>query len=215
MAAPTDISSTFAKGLVVLKCFDGDSTHLTVPEIARRTGLDRAVTRRLVLTLVHLGYVAQEDRAFSLTPRILVLAGGFLQGRRFGKLIQPILAAYSAQAGLPFSLAMQDESQAVYVAHAGDQDEPRLGFTVGSRVPMDTTAIGRALLETDSAGELLETDGTFEPGIIGIACAVVRDGEIVAAIGTSAPRKLMQDPLRRAHVVPSLQNCAQALSELF
>ena len=54
------------------------------------TGLDRAVARRLVLTLVHLGYVSQEERVFFLTPKILVLAGGFLQGM-FAEMINPKL----------------------------------------------------------------------------------------------------------------------------
>ena len=66
-----DVSLTFIKGMAVLKAFDAANTHLTLPQIARITGIDRAITRRLVLTLVQLGYVQQKERVFSLTPRIL------------------------------------------------------------------------------------------------------------------------------------------------
>ena len=142
-----DISLTFVKGMSVLKAFDTSSTHMTLAQIARATGLDQAATRRLILTLVQLGYVKQEDRVFSLTPRILVLAGGFLQGRRFGKTIEPVMRSFSGQISRAISMAMIDGYQAVYVAHAGARaDAVSLGFTVGSRLPLLSSAIGRALV---------------------------------------------------------------------
>lgn len=144
-----DISLTFVKGMNVLKAFDTSSTHLTLPQIARTTGLDRATTRRLVLTLVHLGYVKQDDRVFSLTPRILVLASGFLQARQFGKTIDPVLRSFSQQISDGISMAMIDGLEAVYVAHARADARPAsIGFTVGSRVPLLHTAIGRALVSS-------------------------------------------------------------------
>lgn len=102
-----DISLTFVKGMSVLKAFDTSSTHMTLSQIARATGLNRAATRRLILTLVQLGYVKQEDRVFSLTPRILVLAGGFLQGRRFGKTIEPVMRSFSDQISKAISMAIR------------------------------------------------------------------------------------------------------------
>jgi IclR family pca regulon transcriptional regulator len=142
-----DVSLTFVKGMSVLKAFDTGSTHLTLPQIARYTDLDRATARRLVLTLVRLGYVKQEERVFSLTPRILVLASGFLQARHFGKTIEPVLRSFSNQISESISMAMIDGYQAVYVAHAGaDSRAVSIGFTVGSRAPLLQTAIGRALV---------------------------------------------------------------------
>ncbi len=145
--ATRDVSLTFIKGMAVLKAFDAANTHLTLPQIARTTGLDRAITRRLVLTLVQLGYVQQKERVFSLTPRILVLAGGFLQGRQFGKSIEPVLRAFAHRVGESISMAMIDGHEAVYVAHAAsDKGVVSIGLTVGSRVPLLSTAIGRALV---------------------------------------------------------------------
>jgi len=147
-----EISSTFAKGLEVLRAFEAEATHLTIGEISGKTGLDRSVVRRLVMTLVHLGYVCQRDSRFSLTPRVLMLAGGFLQSRRFGKTVQPMLDGFAAQAGEALSVAMREEAEVVYVAHSqGSSSPPRIGFTVGSRVPLLTTAVGRALLALEPA----------------------------------------------------------------
>ncbi len=142
-----DISLTFAKGMGVLKAFDAAHTHLSIADIVGITGYDRASVRRLVLTLVSLGYVRQEGRVFSLTPHVLILAGGFLQGRGFGKTIHPVLKTCSREIGEAISLAMIDGGDAVYVAHAGVEEYMvSLGFTIGSRIPLVQTAIGRALL---------------------------------------------------------------------
>jgi IclR family pca regulon transcriptional regulator len=142
-----EISLTFAKGLEVLAAFDAEDREMTISAIARKTNLNRTVTRRLVLTLEHLNYVECHNRVYRLTPRILRLAGGFLQGRDIGKYVTPILATFSQRLRESVSFAMLDGGEAVYVAHSpGDPTMITLGFTVGSRLPLHATAIGRALL---------------------------------------------------------------------
>ncbi|MCB1340349.1 MAG: helix-turn-helix domain-containing protein, partial [Pseudooceanicola sp.] len=84
-------AATFAKGMAVLAAFDGSAAALTLAEIARATGQDRATARRGALTLVGLGYLAQTGRAFALTPKVLGLAAGYLRANHFGRLVQPVL----------------------------------------------------------------------------------------------------------------------------
>ncbi|HPE59470.1 MAG TPA: IclR family transcriptional regulator C-terminal domain-containing protein [Thiolinea sp.] len=142
-----DISSTFIKGLAVLSAFDAQDPEMTIPMIARKTALNRTVARRLVLTLEYLGYLEQTSRIYRLTPRVLSLASGFLQGRDLGKHVTPILKSYSDQIRESVSFAMLDGDQAIYVAHSpGDPTLITQGFTVGTRLPLLATAIGRALL---------------------------------------------------------------------
>lgn len=152
------ISSTFVKGLAVLKAFDDTHTRLTLAEIAQTTGLDRASVRRLTLTLVHLGYAEKEGRHFSLSPRVLILAGSFLRGNQFGTFVQPLLNRYAGRIGSSVSLAILDNDVAVYVAQSVVQDdEISFGFTVGSRLPLLHTAIGRMLLAYGEADWVEET----------------------------------------------------------
>lgn len=142
-----DLSLTFIKGLAVLKAFDAEHTHLSFSDIARLCDIDRAAARRLTLTLEYLGYVRRQGRAFVLTPKILILAGGFLQSHQYGKLVQPILETRSRAIDAPISLAVIDEQSAVYVAQATvDPTRVSFGFTVGSRLPLLQSAIGRALV---------------------------------------------------------------------
>ena len=52
-----DFVQSLARGLVVIRSFDADHRQQTLSEVARRTGLNRATVRRLLLTLADLGYV--------------------------------------------------------------------------------------------------------------------------------------------------------------
>jgi IclR family transcriptional regulator, pca regulon regulatory protein len=160
METDRDISLTFLKGMAVLKAFNEDQTHMTIADIARATDLDPATARRLVLTLVRLGYVRKDSRTFSLTPRILVLAGGFLRANQFGKFIQPLLNNCASETGLAVSLSMVDDVDALLVAQSTLRStQITFGFTVGSRLPLMHTAIGRMLLAfgpEDWAAENLE-----------------------------------------------------------
>ncbi|WP_417599494.1 IclR family transcriptional regulator [Pararhodobacter oceanensis] len=156
-----DISLTFMKGMTVLRAFDDTHSHLSLAEIARLTGFERAAVRRLVLTLVHLGYVHKDDNRYSLTPRVLVLGSGFLRGNQFGRRVQPLIELCAREVGYSVSLAMRDGPSAVYVAQSSQQNARyTFGFTIGSRLPLLSTAIGRMLLawgDETWAQEMLET----------------------------------------------------------
>lgn len=150
-------ASTFAKGLRVLACFESGSRHLTMAEVARRTGFDRATTRRLCLTLEDSGYLFKEDRVFRLSPKILAIAGGFLTSNDFGRSVQPVLNQFAEEFEGEIALAMREGDRAVYVARSARASaRVSFGFSVGSTLPLLPTAIGRMLLAR-SSGEALHT----------------------------------------------------------
>lgn len=142
-----EISLTFGKGLSVILAFEGRSRQLSIPEIAAKVGLNRAVTRRLVRTLEQLGFVVADHGRYELTPRVLRLAQGFMEGRFIPQVVQPVLRNVSHEIEESISFAMLDGDEAIYVAHAFVPSRFTLNMvTVGSRVPLAPTAIGRAML---------------------------------------------------------------------
>lgn len=62
---------------------------LGLSDVARITGLSRAAARRLLLTLVTLGYVHHVDGRFSLRPRVLELGYAYLSGLSLPEVAQP------------------------------------------------------------------------------------------------------------------------------
>ncbi len=73
-----DFIQSLQRGLLVINSFSRDHPSQTLSEVAERTGLTRATSRRILLTLTELGYVDQKGRAFALTPRVLDLGYSFL-----------------------------------------------------------------------------------------------------------------------------------------
>src|SRR5438094_335833 len=73
-----DYIQSLDRGLQVLRAFNRERPRCTLSEIATQIGLSRAVARRSLLTLQHLGYVAVQGRQFFLTPRVLELGRSYL-----------------------------------------------------------------------------------------------------------------------------------------
>lgn len=140
-------ASTFGKGLKVLSCFETGRRDLTMAEISRLTGFDRATARRLCLTLEDTGYLQKDDRVFRLTPKILAVAGGYLTSNDFGRAVQPILDQFSEELNGEIALAMRDDDRAIYVARSANSSaRVSFGFSVGSTLPLLPTAVGQMLL---------------------------------------------------------------------
>jgi len=142
-----EVSLTGGAGLSVLLAYEGRNGALTSSEIASKVSLNRAVTRRLVRPVDQLGSVSHDRGRYQLTPRVLRLTRGFMEARSIPQVIQPVLRAASHEIGESVSFAMLDGDEAVYVAHAFVPSRFTLNMvTVGSRVPLAPTAIGRAIL---------------------------------------------------------------------
>jgi IclR family pca regulon transcriptional regulator len=140
-------ASTFAKGLAVLDCFADGRTDLTMAEIARITGFDRATARRLCLTLESSGYLSKRDKFLNLTPKVVAVAGGYLTAQGIGRSVQPVLNQFAEELDGEIALAVRDGTRAIYIARSAVASARRsFGFSIGSTLPLLPTAVGRMLL---------------------------------------------------------------------
>ena len=139
--------TAFARGLAVIEAFGPDNRTMTVADVATATGLDRAVARRLLLTLVELGFAHAHGRRFELSSRVLRLAYSFLASAGLGASLQPFLDELARTIGETVSLSVLDEAEVVFVARS-DIPGRRLAFVVntGMRLPAFFAASGRVLL---------------------------------------------------------------------
>jgi IclR family transcriptional regulator, pca regulon regulatory protein len=146
MASRTFVSA-FARGLAAIEAFGPENRTMTVADMAENLGVDRAVARRLLLTLVQLGYAHVHNRRFELTTKVLRLANSFLASAGLGTSLQPILDGAARRIGETVSLSVLDETDVVFVARS-DVPGRRLSYvvTAGMRLPAFTAASGRVLL---------------------------------------------------------------------
>ena len=145
---------TLAKGLTVMRAFNGERTTMTLSETAAVTDLSRATARRILRTLTALGYVAQDGRQFSLTPRVLELGFGYLSSQSWIDQALPLLKELSASVQESCSAAILQGSDIVYVARIPTTRIMSAALTVGSRLPAFHTSLGRAQLGFVEDGEL-------------------------------------------------------------
>ena len=147
--------SGFARGLRAIEAFGPGHAAMTVADVARRTGLDRAVTRRLLLTLVELGFAKLNGKRFELTPQVLRLGYSYLASAGLGGILKPQLDALSAEIGETISVAVRDGSEVVFVARS-ERPGRRMAYvvTMGMRLPALSSAAGRVLLAQLPDGEL-------------------------------------------------------------
>lgn len=140
--------TALARGLAVLRCFQPHDRWLAHQEIARRSGLPQATVSRLTFTLTSLGYLRHRSPRgeYALAPGVLALGFAMLQNFDVGRIARPHMQALADHAQAAVSLGVRHELSMVYVAHCRSSARLVLGLDVGARLPLASTAMGRALL---------------------------------------------------------------------
>jgi len=124
--------------LQIITTFGPSARALTLSEVARRVDLPRATARRSLLTLAQMGYVQEESRLFSLTPRVLELAAAYLSASPSAVILQPCCERLAAEYGETFSVAA--------IAYATPRRMYMDAPGIGLRLPAFCSAVGRVLL---------------------------------------------------------------------
>lgn len=145
---------SLARGLNVIRAFDADHPEMTLSEIARRTALTRATSRRFLLTLVELGYVKTDGRLFSLTAKILELGFSYLSSLSLPEIAQPHLEQLAASIHESTSASVLDGTDIVYVARVPTRRIMSVRINLGTRFPAYATSMGRVLLGGLTPAEL-------------------------------------------------------------
>lgn len=137
---------SFARGLSVIQSFSEEQPEQTLADVATNTGLSRATVRRLLYTLVALGYVENDERFFRLTPKILQLGFSYLATVPFLKLAEPIVNRLVRDLQESSSIAMLDGGEIVYLLRVPTQKILTINLSIGSRLAAPCTALGKVLL---------------------------------------------------------------------
>ncbi len=137
---------SFARGLEVLRSFSAQAPAQTISEVGERAGLTRAGARRILHTLVTLGYVETEGRLFRLTPKILDLGFAYLSSLPVWNLAEPVMEQLVQALKESCSAAVLDGTDIVYVLRVPTHKIMTINLGVGSRLPAFCTSMGRVLL---------------------------------------------------------------------
>lgn len=132
--------------LSVLRAFSPDQPDMTLTEVAHASGLDRAGARRILLTLVDLGYVRHDGRQFALTPQILEFGYAYLSSRSLPQIAEPHLRRLTEQLREMTAVAVLEGDEICYVAQVSSPKLLSVAIPVGTRFPAHATSMGKVLL---------------------------------------------------------------------
>jgi DNA-binding IclR family transcriptional regulator len=137
-----------ARGLDILRAFTPQDSLLGNHEIAARTGLPRPTISRLTHTLTRLGYLKHSERLgkYQLGTAVLSLGYAVLANMGLRQVARPFMQELADHANASVSLGSRDRLNMVYVEHCRAIGTVTLRLDLGSRIPIATTAMGRALL---------------------------------------------------------------------
>jgi IclR family pca regulon transcriptional regulator len=152
-----------SRALAILELFDERRPYLSTTEIAELTGLNRATAYRFCQTLLSLGYLEEvAPRRFRPGLKAVSLARAALSSRELPDLALPYLRELRDSAGETVNMALLDGAEVVYVSRLLSHHLLALRLFVGSRLPVHTSSLGRAMLAFLPEEEVVQLLGRLE-----------------------------------------------------
>ncbi|MBN8984620.1 MAG: IclR family transcriptional regulator [Rhizobiales bacterium] len=201
-----------ARGLEVLRAFHPKDGLLGNQEIAARTNLPKPTVSRLTYTLTKLGYLTQVPRfeKYQLTPAAMSLGYAALANLGVQHLSESFREDVLRATGGAVAVGARDRLSMIYFGQSRSGLALGVQLDVGSKVPIATTAMGRAYLwalpdeeRTQLLRELREHYGSRWPRI---REGVERAGELVAKRGFAISVGEWQDDIHAAGVAITLND---------
>jgi DNA-binding IclR family transcriptional regulator len=150
-----------SRGLDVLRAFHPQDGLLGNQEIAARTKLPKPTVSRLTYTLTKMGYLAQVSRfdKYQLAPAAMAIGYAALANLGIRGIAEAHMRKLAEETGGDVAVGARDRLSMMYFAQCRGASNWSAGLDTGSRIPIATTAMGRAYLYTladDQRAELLD-----------------------------------------------------------
>jgi DNA-binding IclR family transcriptional regulator len=142
----------------VLKAFHYGEKSLTMTEIARRTGIPKASTARIVTEMVFFGFLEKDKSKVRLGIRFFELGQLATRSADLRQFAYKSMLELSQATGQTVHLAVLEETDVVYVQILRGKQAPPLPSRIGGRLPAYATGVGKALLAYASDATLEEVE---------------------------------------------------------
>jgi DNA-binding IclR family transcriptional regulator len=201
-----------ARGLDVLRAFRPNDGLLGNQEIAARTKLPKPTVSRLTYTLTKLGYLTPVPRfeKYQLAPAAMALGYAALANLGVKHLSETFRDELMRQTGGACAVGARDRLSMIYFGQSKADLSVSVQLDVGSRIPIATTAMGRAYLwalapdeRTQLLREMREHYGHRWPKL---RDGIERAGEMVARHGFVISAGEWQDDVHAAGVAMRLND---------
>jgi DNA-binding IclR family transcriptional regulator len=144
------------RALDILEALAGAGRGIGIVDLSARVGLHASTVHRLLATLVMRGYARQSPRSqrYSLGTRVLQLGRSFHDRSDLRQEAHRYLQQLTENSEETANLVMRDGDEVVYIDQVQSPHLVRMFAEIGRRVPLHSTAGGKAILAYWDASEV-------------------------------------------------------------
>jgi DNA-binding IclR family transcriptional regulator len=148
-----EATQTLARALSILNVFSAERTEVTLGDLARHTGLNKATLLRYLDVLRAARLVDREGAVYHLGVGAFDLGANYLARLNLHKISRPRMEALAEACAETISLAIRDGGDVVYIEVVRGQAEIGIQSRIGARQPAHCTSLGKILLAWTSPEE--------------------------------------------------------------
>ncbi len=136
------------RGLQVLESFTPQKQHLTLAELTKLLHAPKSSLYRVLKTLCGVNYLRYDEfnKRYSLGTKVLSLGFSVLQNMELREIARPLMEAFSRNCNKTVNLAVLDKNEMVYIERVRVPSMRQFNISIGSRMPVWNTAVGKAVL---------------------------------------------------------------------
>lgn len=136
------------RGLALLLAFGRQHRELTFTELHRLVAMPKATAYRIVQTLEYMGFLERNPRsnAFSLGMNVLRLGFEYIASLDVAQAGQPVIEQLRDSSQCSSHLAIRDGRDIIYIARVSAAGARINQVSIGTRLPVHCTSLGRMLL---------------------------------------------------------------------
>src|SRR5437588_1575693 len=201
-----------SRGLDVLRAFHPNDGLLGNQEIAARTNLPKPTVSRLTYTLTKLGYLTPVPRfeKYQLAPSAMALGYAALANLGVRHLSEAYREEVMRETGGAVAVGGRDRLSMIYFGQSRNGLTLGVQLDVGSRIPIATTAMGRAYIwalpDDERAILLRERKEHYGNRWARMRDGIERAGETVARYGFATSAGEWQDDVHAVGVALKLND---------
>jgi len=139
-------AKALVKGLALVDAAASAPGPLGLGDLLLASELPRATAVRLIDVLLEQGVLRRDGRAYALGPRLAVWGQRYLDGLDVRAQAEDLMCAMAEQTRETCYLGIRDGRKVLYIAKADSPQAVRPAAQIGTRNPLHTTGIGKALL---------------------------------------------------------------------
>ena len=139
---------SLCRALSILNVIADADRGMTMTDIAQRARLPLSTTHRLLTTLQHERFVRfdNEQSLWMMGVQAFTIGNAFVRSRDIIATSRPFMTALMEKSGETVNLAVADQGECIYLTQVECRQMMRVQAKPGARVPMHSSAVGKALL---------------------------------------------------------------------